>query len=152
MAKQYWNDEDLTHRNLKLRYLSDYAQKNGRTKGLREVEIQHLADLALLIDGTEAADYFESLPSNFKSAFKTAWRQHQYKKNNRKNCFTVEVDLMAKLAIDNMVAEYLEHYPTSQKENLVEQRSRALEWFLGCHSQAGVEMYNEWMTPSQKTP
>ncbi|CAK2062286.1 hypothetical protein VCRA2113O326_370001 [Vibrio crassostreae] len=80
MAKPFWTEDDYSASSDKIRYMCDYTLKMGRKKELREVQIQKLADLTYQADVTLAVDYFESLPSNFKNAFKTAWRQKVYKK------------------------------------------------------------------------
>ncbi len=141
---EYWEDDGFGMGACKPRYLRDYTLKNGRTKGLREVEIQHLADLTMRTDRESMAEYFETLPSNFKKAFKTAWRQREHKMRKGKN-EQIEVERGGKDFLAKMVERYVAHHPERAGDTLAAQRTNALDWFLNTQTPDGISFNDEWL-------
>lgn len=139
MARQYWTDDDYLPASEKIRYMCDYALKMGRKKDLREVQIQKLADLTYQADTSLAIEYFETLPSNFKKAFKTAWRQRLYKQQRRDEIFidgkveravkAVELDSAGDWALDRIVEAFVRETGVVASEiTKPKLRGLALQW------------------------
>ncbi|WP_210468667.1 hypothetical protein [Vibrio crassostreae] len=144
MKSRYWKEEDLTPASKKMAYLRAYTLKNGRLRGLREVEIERLAYLTMDIDTIVAVAYFEELPSNFQKAFKTAWRQHQHKKKACSTNSSIELTWAGKDVVARMVELYTERHPECVGEGLPVLRALALRWFLDTHCQEGVDRYERY--------
>ena len=111
MARKYWNDEDYTQGSSKTNYLRDYSLKNGLTKGLRKVEVDMLDELLGELDLTNAIEYFETLPDNFKKSFKVGYRQHVKRENSGRRGKQIEVDSLVALKIDDVLEKLAQIAP-----------------------------------------
>ncbi|MEZ9131572.1 hypothetical protein BCU74_03835 [Vibrio breoganii] len=108
MAKPYWQEADRQAGSSKIEFLKNYMHKHGSTKGLREAQVMRLVDLANELVVDDAIEYFETLPNNVKSAFKTAYRQHVYKAQKRgETTKTVELTEQGYDALDLLVENYV---------------------------------------------
>ena len=103
MARKFWNDEDYTRGSSKTNYLRNYSLKNGLTKGLRKVEIDRLDELVGEIDLTNAIEYFEALPDNFKKSFKVGYRQHVKREKLVTRGKQIEVSGLVSSALDHVM-------------------------------------------------
>ncbi len=128
MRKQFFNLDDYDELLQKLTFLSEYTLRNGRNKGLKEVEVQHLADLAHnKIDQRPAIDYFNNLNDEFTKAFKTAWRQRLHKEKNKYKTKTFELTSMSEFHLAKMVAVIGKNNKSISKLTVAKQREVALE-------------------------
>ncbi len=69
----------------KKRYLVTHIKRTQDKYQIRDVQVSHLLTLSeeLLLDNF--IEYFETLPSNYKKSFKSAWRQKEHKEKAREN-------------------------------------------------------------------
>jgi hypothetical protein len=95
------------------------------------VQIQKLADLTMEIVPDVAVTYFETLPSNYKTAFKNAWRQKQYKAKAF-DCKTLELTSDAAIIIDHLVIKLDKEFPQYQNHSLQVRRELALRYVSIC--------------------
>lgn len=134
MARKFW-DADAPDYKAKLDFLRDYTLRNGRERkfDLREVQIQKLADLTMEIVPDVAVTYFETLPSNYKTAFKNAWRQKQHKaKLSAFDYKTMELTSEAAGIIDHLVSKLDKEFPQFQNHSLQVRRELALRYVSIC--------------------
>lgn len=69
----------------KKRYLVTYIKRTQERYNIRDVQLSHLLTLSEELLSDNFIAYFETLPSNFKKAFKSAWRQKEHKEKAREN-------------------------------------------------------------------
>ncbi|WP_165369972.1 hypothetical protein, partial [Aliivibrio finisterrensis] len=79
---------------------------------IRDVQVSHLLTLSeeLLLDNF--IEYFETLPSNYKKSFKSAWRQREHKLKNAnedKATRTVELSSVAYTSLQVLLELYKKH-------------------------------------------
>ena len=105
----FW--DDLSHS--KKQYLIQHLKRTHTKYEIRQVQVDHLVELSEELLNDNFIAYFDTLPSNYKKAFKSAWRQRQHKEYNRKK--TVEMSYGAYYYLKNMIKVFEHKNPDSNK-------------------------------------
>ena len=96
----------------KKRYLVTYIKRTQERYNIRDVQLSHLLTLSEELLSDNFIAYFETLPSNFKKSFKSAWRQKEHKEKARDNYtskVTLELTQDAHLRIRSLISYVSKH-------------------------------------------
>jgi DNA-binding ferritin-like protein (Dps family) len=112
----FW--DDLSH--TKKQYLIQHLKRTHSKYEIRQVQVDHLIELSEELLDDNFIAYFDALPSNYKKAFKSAWRQKQHKAYSNKK--TVELSGHAYHYLDKMIKVFMYKNPdcTKSKNEILE--------------------------------
>lgn len=129
----------------KKRYLVTYIKRAQERYNIRDVQLSHLLTLSeeLLLDNFIA--YFETLPSNFKKAFKSAWRQKEHKEKARENStskVTLELTQDAHMHINVLISYVSKHEEEVNNSSLTksEKIEKSVDYVIRKISQLETEL------------
>lgn len=117
----FWTDK-IT---LKVDYFIQHLKRNHDKYGIRQVQVDHAIQLSQELLSDNLLAYFETLPSNYQKAFKSAWRQRQYKESG-KGKKTVEMTYEAASFLNSIVDEYEKLKPDHGIKNKADLVTEAL--------------------------
>ena len=104
----------LEKENEKKRYLVTHVKRTQERYNIRDVQLSHLLTLSEELLSDNFIAYFETLPSNYKKAFKSAWRQKEHKEKTKENDnkkTTLELTQDANMFIDILISHASKHNP-----------------------------------------
>lgn len=105
----------------KKRYLVTHIKRTQERYNIRDVQLSHLLTLSEELLSDNFIAYFETLPSNYQKAFKSAWRQKEHKekaKENDNKKVTLELTQDANMFINILVKYATEHNADINKSSL----------------------------------
>lgn len=106
-ANDFFSNENFgsVERKERRDYLIAYTKRNHEKYGIRQVQVDKMLELSEGLFVSDLKEFFETLPSDFQKAFKSAWRQKMYKQKQKDRNYskqTVELDQMNTVSFNKL--------------------------------------------------
>lgn len=129
---KFWKESTIT----KINYLVQHVKRTHEKYNIRQVQVDRIIELSQKLLEDDLIAYFETLPSNYKKAFKSAWRQKEHKTLSSKR--TIEVSGASNIFIQRIVKLH-KHVSGSDKSKLELTEDALVEAYFAMVEKHGLD-------------